>query len=104
MQSILIALCWTEIVVLIVGVAGAIAASSGHGDAAGRAMGTGYLAIGVIVLLILFVLPALLLASTGNALWVAMILAGLAGVPALVLFIGGIVALGELALKKLRRR
>ena len=104
MQSILITLCCTDIVVLIVGVAGAIAASSGQGDAAGRAMGTAYMVIGVIVLLILFVLPALWLASTGHALWLAMILSGLVGVPALVLFIGGIVAVGGLVSKRLRRR
>ena len=103
MQSIVIALCWAEIAAIAVGVVMALA-SGGSGDAAGRALGTGYLVIGVTVLLIVFVLPAMLLATTGHASWLAMILSGAAAVPAVVLGIGGVIGLAEITWKKLRRR
>ncbi len=103
MQSIVMALCWAEIAALVVGVVTAIA-SGGRGDAAGRALGTGYLVIGVTVLLLFFVLPAMLLAATGHVSWLAMILSGVAVPPAIVLGFGGVIGLAEITWKKLRRR
>ncbi len=103
MQSIVITLCWAEIAMLILGAAMAIA-SGGQGDAAGRAMGTAYLVIGVTVLLVVFVLPAMLLAHTGHALWLAIVLSGVAALPAAVLGIGGVIGVAQAAWTRLRRR
>lgn len=93
MQSFVILLCTGEIVALIVGTALALAFPGGS-DAAGRAMGAGYLVIGV-TLLLFFVLPALWLARSGHLLWLAAALSFVAAIPALVLGIGSLVAAGE---------
>ncbi len=103
MQSFVIALAWTEIATLLIGATMAIA-SRGGGDAAGRALGTASLVIGVTGLLILFVLPALLLANSGRALWLAATLSGLAALPAFVLGVGSVFGVAEYVWKKLRRR
>jgi hypothetical protein len=103
MQSFVITLCWVEIVALLVGGV-MILASQGGSDAAGRALGIGYTVIGMTVLLIVFVLPALWLARSGHVVWLAATLAGVAAIPAFVLAVGGLVGVVEFVAKKLRRR
>ncbi len=103
MQSLVIILSWIEVAALVVGTAMAVAARS-SGDAAGRALGAGYLVAGVAALLIFCVLPAMLLASKGYALWLAATLAGLAALPAFVLAVGSVIGVAEYVWKKLRQR
>ena len=103
MQSLLITLSLAEIAALVIGTVMAIAAR-GSGDAAGRALGIGYLVTGVAALLIFFVLPALLLARKGQILWLAAILAGLAALPAFVLAVGSLVGIAEIIWQKLGPR
>ena len=103
MQSFLVALCWTELVALIVG-AGLSIAVPGGSDAAGRAMAIGYVVIGVTALVLLFVVPALVLASTGRVLWLAATLSAIAAIPAFILAVGSVFGAAEHAWRRLRRR
>jgi hypothetical protein len=67
-------------------------------------MATGYVAIGVTALLIFFVVPALVIASSGRVLWLAATLSGIAALPALILAVGSLVAAADVLGRRLRRR
>lgn len=103
MLSTVITVCWIEIAALIGG-AVLILASPSSSDAAGRALGQGYVVILVTAVLLFFVLPAMLLARGGHVPWLAVTLAGIAAIPALGLAIGSVVSLAEYVSKRMKRR